>query len=107
MAYTIDKVFFERLAAEIVDMYNICKNTDLYMISHVEVTCVLVDYQDGNGNRIVSRAMLRHPVENVYEMITDVLGSPEEALKLLLRTVKDQAEKNFDLKYKVKISKYN
>ena len=107
MAYTIDKVFFERLATEIVDLYNICQNTSRYTISHIEITCVLIDYQDGNGYRIVSRAMIRHPVENVYEMITDVLGSPEEALKLLLRTVKDQAEKNFDLKYKVKISKYN
>lgn len=107
MAYTIDKIFFERLATEIVDLYNICQNSTLYQPSHVEIAIVLVDYKDGNGNRIVSRAMIRNPGENIYDIVTDVLGSPEDALKLLLRTLKEQAEKNFDLKYKAKISRYN
>ena len=107
MAYTIDIEFFERLAIEIAELYNICQTSDQYTASLVELTCVLVDYQDGNGYRIISRALIRNPKENSYDMVTDVQGSPEEAMKLMLRTLKDKAEKNYPVKFKAKIFKYN
>lgn len=107
MAYSIDIVFFERLAKEIADLYNICENTEEYDLSLVEIACVLVEYEDGLGYRIVSRALIRNPIEAKYDMVTDVQGSPEDALNLMLKTLKLKAEKNFDLRYKIKTSKYN
>lgn len=107
MAYTVDKKFFEDLATEIAELYNICKNTEIYKTSHVEISLILIDYDDGYGYRIISRALIRNPVKNEYDMVVDVQDSPEEALKKMLKDLKEQAEKNFDLKYKIKISKYN
>lgn len=107
MAYNIDKVFFEHLATEIAELYNICENTNAYSTESVELASVLVDYNDGMGYRIICRALIRNPNEAQYDMVTDVQGSPEDALKLMLKTLKEKAEKNFDLKYKAKISKYN
>ncbi|HVI41289.1 MAG TPA: hypothetical protein VM577_11575 [Anaerovoracaceae bacterium] len=107
MAYTVDIVFFERLAKEIAELYNICQNSEQYDLSLIEITCVLVDYGDGAGYRIISRALIRNPNEASYDMVTDVQGSPEDALKLMIKTLKEKAEKNKYFQYKEKISKYN
>lgn len=107
MAYTIDKNVLEHLAIEVADLYNICQNSQQFQPEHIEIHLILIDYDDGIGYRIVSRVAIRHPVENIYTMVVDVQGSPEDALNSMLKTLKEQAESDFYSKYKEKIAKYN
>ena len=107
MSYSIDKAVFERYAKEISDLANICFDTPGYTLYHVEVCCVLADYNDGLGNRVISRALVRNPSKNIYDLVEDALGPPEDALKLMLNNLKQKAEKDFPNKYKAKLLKSN
>lgn len=109
MAYSIDKQFFQRLAKEIVEIVNLGLAPDKpqYQPHNLELGCVLIDYEDGMGYRVVSRALLRNPTEDVYDLVVDVLGSPESALESMLRDVTEKAKKDYDLKLKARNFKAN
>lgn len=102
MPYVIEKEFFESLAKDIVELANLCQDSDKpqYSFVDVEIACVLADYNDGVGIRMISRAMLRNPKEQVYDVIADVLGSPKEALETLLKRFKDKTKHTYDLRIK-------
>lgn len=104
MVYVVDKAFFEVLATEIAELANMCREEGkpLYTPSHIEITCVLVDYNDGMGYRIVSRALIRNPKEPIYDVVTDVLGPPKEALETLHKQLTEKNKTTYDLRFKLK-----
>ncbi len=107
MVYSIDIQAFFRLGTEIAELANIAFATERYKVDLVEICALLVDYNDGFGHRLISRALLRNATELSYDLVTDVQGTPEEALKLMIRELKEKAEKNHPLQYQVKLFKYN
>lgn len=109
MAYIIEKAFFEKLAIEIAELANICKEEGKpdYKPDSVEIACVLIDYKDGMGYRVVSRALLRNPKELLYDIVTDVLGPPKAALEALHKQLSEKAKNFYDFKFKLKNLKSN
>lgn len=102
MAYTIDRDNFLKLSSEIVKLLSVIEPTKKYDISSVEITCILYDYKDGLGYRVVSRALVRNPTDNIYDEVHDFLGSPEDALKNFIEDLKERAEKDPNFNYKIK-----
>ena len=100
MKFIIDTEVFEKIISEVVRLANICYNSNNYDIDNVEISFMLSDYDDGNGPQLVSRAALRNPEKDEYNIIIDVMDSPKEALDCLFSKLKDEIGESFDLKYK-------
>lgn len=72
---------YETLAVDIAVIYNLLYNTpNYYKASNVELLVTLTDYNDGFGYRMISRACIKNPEEEIYDMAVDVQGQPLEAL---------------------------
>lgn len=105
MIYQIDKDTFAKLAAEIADQMNLLYNSEKYSTASVEICIVLS--KNGPDFNLLSRALVRNPKENYYDMVTDVMGPPVEALETLLKELREKTKSTYDLKMKAKTVKYN
>jgi len=90
---------FETLAVDIISLYNTLYNTpNYYKISNLEVVSTLQDYNNF-GYVLISRACIRNPDADIYDMVVDIQGQPMEALyklhKELLATLEEEMPSEF------------
>jgi len=73
---------FETLANDISSIYNLLYDTpNYYSPLHVQISILLMDYNDGWGYRVISRASIKNPEEEFYDMVVDIQGQPMDALR--------------------------
>lgn len=78
---SIDVEKFQKYAKEIVDVANSLSGRSIYMEEDVEVFSAVRDFGDGKGHVLVSTAVIRNPVDHLYDVLYDVIGPPMEALE--------------------------
>lgn len=97
---------FETLAVDIVSMYNILHNTPShYKIENVELVSALKDYS--GYCVLISRACIRNPDADIYDMIVDIQGQPMEALHKLHSEVLSMLETDLPSEFKKRSLKLN
>jgi hypothetical protein len=99
---------FETLAVDIASIYNLLYDTPgYYKPSNIEILIVLKDYDDGFGYRTISRACIRNPEEDIYDVVVDIQGQPLEALHKLHEDLLDQLDQELPEEAKKRKFKYN
>lgn len=86
---SIDLVEFQKLGSELAKLMNSCFKTEIYTVDCVEIIQSAKDYNDGKGYRLVSCAAVRNPIDGLYDLYLDMIGTPEEAITHLKAKVEE------------------
>jgi len=98
---------FETLATDIASIYNLLYDTpNYYKSSHVQILISLSDYGDG-FHRLISRACIKNPQEEIYDMVVDIQGQPIDALRKMHEDLLNLLEEELPDEAKRRQYRYN